>query len=58
MGRNNENANKTRKQGLIFTMRQLNKWHAKYHKLILGKPGYDMIIDENRYTIEKIGLKI
>lgn len=29
-----------------FTKRQLELWGCKYHKLMLGKPSYDYIIDD------------
>ena len=29
-----------------LTKNQLKKWGVKYHKLILGKPAYDILIDD------------
>lgn len=29
-----------------ITEQQLHKWGAKYHKLLLGKPSYDLYIDD------------
>lgn len=29
-----------------ITKEQLNKWNAKYHNLKLGKPNYDIFIDD------------
>ena len=29
-----------------FTEGQLVKWNIKYHKLIMGKPSYDLFIDD------------
>lgn len=29
-----------------LTEKQLKKWGAKYHKLVLGKPHYDLYIDD------------
>ena len=29
------------------TSNQLKKWKVKYHKLIMGKPSYDLIVDDN-----------
>jgi hypothetical protein len=46
MGRNRENVNLAKKQGYSFTFRQLKKWKLKFHKLILGKPSYDFIVDD------------
>ena len=46
MGRNKDNINKAKKQGLKLTKKQLNKWGVNYHKLIMGKPSYDIFIDD------------
>ena len=46
MGRNNDNINKAYKQGYLFTKKQLKKWKVNYTKLILGKPSYDVYIDD------------
>ena len=46
MGRNNENIFKAKKQGYRFTINQINKWKLKYHKLIFGKPSYDLFVDD------------
>ena len=39
-----------------LTIKQLNKWGAKYHKLELGdkKPLYDLIIDDKAKRIEEL----
>ena len=49
MGRSNENQNLAKKRGFEMTKKQLKKWDLKYHKLILGKPTYDFIIDDKAY---------
>ena len=46
MGRNKENIIKAKKQGYKMTMKQLKKWKVKYHKLIFGKPSFDLFIDD------------
>ena len=46
MGRNKENIIKAKKQGYKMTMKQLKKWNIKYHKLIFGKPSFDLYIDD------------
>jgi capsule biosynthesis phosphatase len=46
MGRNNDNVTKAKKQGYKMTMKQLKKWNIKYHKLIFGKPSFDLYIDD------------
>ena len=46
MGRNNEIISKARKQGFKMTENQLKKWGLNYHKLIFGKPSFDLFIDD------------
>ena len=46
MGRNNEDALKAEADGYELTTNQLKEWNVKYHKLIFGKPSYDLIIDD------------
>ena len=46
MGRNKENIIKAKKQGYKMTIKQLKKWKVKYHKLIFGKPSFDLYIDD------------
>ena len=46
MGRNNDNINAAKKQGYKKTYNQLKKWNLKFHKLILGKPSFDIFIDD------------
>jgi len=53
MGRNNENTFKAKSDGYSFTKNQLNKWGLKYHKLIFGKPSYDLFIDDKCLFYEK-----
>lgn len=53
MGRNNENVKLAKSQGAIFTTRQLKKWKIKYHQLILGKPSYDVLVDDKSLDFKK-----
>ena len=46
MGRNKENIIKAKKQGCKMTMKQLKKCKVKYHKLIFGKPFFDLFFDD------------
>ena len=39
--------------GFQFTKKQLKKWGVKYHKLIMGKPSYDLIIDDKSIFFKK-----
>jgi len=63
MGRNNENVSKAKKQGFQNTKKQLRKWNLNYHELIMGKPSFDILIDDkalgfNRNWTKKIIKKI
>lgn len=43
------------KSGIDFTeltQEQLNKWGAKYHKLLMGKPAFDLFIDDKSFNSE------
>ena len=42
-----------KKKGHIFTSKQLKKWGVKYHKLYMGKPEYDYIIDDKSIFYKK-----
>lgn len=53
MGRNKENKIKAKKQGYIFTRNQVNSWGLKYHSLILGKPSYDIFVDDKNDSFKK-----
>tara|TARA_B100001059_G_C17790535_1_gene559867 strand:- start:803 stop:1156 length:354 start_codon:yes stop_codon:yes gene_type:complete len=53
MGRSNENANMAKKRGYKLTADQLNKWDVMYHKLIMGKPSYDLFIDDKNFEFKK-----
>ncbi len=53
MGRNNENINKAKQEGLSLTNKQLKRWKILYHKLIMGKPSYDLLIDDKSYGYHK-----
>ena len=50
MGRNNQKISKAKKQGYKLTFNQLKKWNVKFHKLIFGKPSYDIIIDDRSFS--------
>ena len=46
MGRSKENIKLANKKGYELTLNQLKKWNLKFHKLLMGKPSYDVIIDD------------
>ena len=53
MGRNKENISRAKKQGYKFTQNQLKLWNLKYHKLIMGKPSYDLFVDDKALGFTK-----
>lgn len=57
MGRSNDNRIKATKMGKELTIKQLKKWNLKYHKLIFGKPSYDVIVDDKSFGFKKNWLK-
>ncbi len=50
MGRSKENVTIAKKKGHLLTKKQLKKWGIKYHKLIMGKPSYDVFIDDKAFS--------
>lgn len=53
MGRCNENIHKAKKRGLLLTLKQLKRWKISHHKLIMGKPSYDLMIDDKSLGYNK-----
>ena len=53
MGRNNDSIILAKKQGYTNTKKQINSWGVKYHKLIFGKPSYDIFVDDKCYNFSK-----
>ena len=53
MGRNNDKKTLAKKQGQQMTIRQLKLWGVNYHKLIFGKPSFDLLIDDKSYGFKK-----
>ena len=53
MGRNKDIINKAKKQGYNFTKKKLEEWGVNYHKLIFGKPSFDLIIDDKAIFFDK-----
>ena len=53
MGRNNDNINKAYQAGYTKTLRQLKKWNLKFHTLIMGKPTFDIFVDDKAYGYKK-----
>jgi len=53
MWRSKENINLAKKKGYKFTYDQLKKWNVKFHKLIFGKPSFDIFIDDKALFFKK-----
>ena len=53
MGRTNNNKEKAISLGYNLTKNQLKKWKLKYTRLLLGKPSYDLIIDDKALGFSK-----
>ena len=50
MGRSKEKVSLAKKRGYKLTREQLKRWGLKYHKLIMGKPSYDFMVDDKSYN--------
>ena len=46
MGRTNSNSAKAKKIGYKKTLEQLNNWGLKFDLLLMGKPRFDVYIDD------------
>ena len=53
MGRNNDNPRKAHKQGYKFTLNQLKSWGLKFHRLHMGKPTFDVLVDDKSLGFKK-----
>ena len=53
MGRCKENVTFAKRKGYKYTKNQLNSWGLKFHKLIFGKPSYDLFIDDKSIFFRK-----
>lgn len=42
----------TQKRWFHITYKQLNKWGCKFHELKMGKPSYDLFIDDKNINSE------
>ncbi len=58
MGRNHQDAAAAYRQGYELTQRQLQRWGVKYHYLFLGKPAFDLLIDDRAVFFERNWPKI
>ncbi len=53
MGRTNDNVSKAKKLAKEITNRQLKEWKVNYHKVIFGKPSFDVYIDDKSFFFDK-----
>ncbi len=53
MGRNKDNRIKAKKEGYNFTRKQLKNWNVNYNELIMGKPSFDLLIDDKCIFFKK-----
>ena len=53
MGRSKESIKLAKRRGYQMTTNQLKKWKIKYHKLIFGKPSFDLLIDDKALFFKK-----
>tara|TARA_B110000008_G_C16475749_1_gene366075 strand:- start:89 stop:445 length:357 start_codon:yes stop_codon:yes gene_type:complete len=53
MGRCKGNLKKVKKQIKPLTLKQLNNWGVKYHKIYFGKPSFDLFIDDKSIFFKK-----
>jgi capsule biosynthesis phosphatase len=57
MGRTNNNIKKANEIGYDFTLKQLKKWNVKFDRLFMGKPSYDIFIDDRAYNYNNDWIK-
>ena len=50
MGRTNNDFIKAKELGYNSTLKQLKNWNLKFHKLIFGKPSFDLLVDDKAYN--------
>ena len=53
MGRNKDNEKLVRRKYYMETKNFLKKWGVKYNHLILGKPSYDVFVDDKAFMFKK-----
>jgi hypothetical protein len=53
MGRCKGNAKLAEKKIKPLTLKQLDTWNVKYHKIYFGKPSFDLFIDDKSIFFKK-----
>jgi hypothetical protein len=51
MGKHNGNVNLIKKKYYQKTYNQITNWGLKFHELIMGKPIFDLFIDDKAYNV-------
>ena len=57
MGKYDGNVKKVYDFGFKKTKLQIDSWNIKYHKLILGKPEFDLVIDDKNIIYNENWIK-
>ena len=47
-----------KKTGYQEAIKQLKKWKLNYHQFIMGKPSYDLFVDDKAYGFTKNWAKV
>lgn len=50
MSRSKDNPKVAKKKGYLLTLNQLKKWGVKFNELMMGKPSYDIIVDDKSFN--------
>ena len=53
MGRSQDNVSQAKKKGLNMLKKQLKSWKIKYNSLHMGKPSFDLLIDDKSIFFKK-----
>ena len=53
MGRTNNDFKQAYEIGYDFTLKQLRGWKVKFDKLLMGKPSYDIFVDDRAYNFNE-----
>ena len=57
MGRTNNNLKEAKALGYKKTMKQLKNWGLNFHELHMGKPSYDILVDDKAYEYSENWIK-
>ena len=57
MGRTNNNIEQAKTLGYKETFKQLKDWGLNFHELLMGKPSYDILVDDKAYNYDEDWIK-